>query len=259
MTNPFEAADMAAGYASARPPVHPVVISMVKRRLGLSQKLGCALDVGCGAGLSTRPLASLARSVAGVEPSLAMLRFGSGVAPEAGFVAGFAEQLPFRAGCADLVTAAGSLNYVADLDRSLAEIERVLAPGGMLVAYDFSQGRWFRHSPALEEWFAEFRRRYPPPTGSARPLDPALLATAAPRFVPAGDERFRAGIVLDAGAYLRYMMTETNVASAIAAGTPRGEIQDWCRATLEPVFAGAEREVLFEGYIAYFRNGEQSS
>ena len=40
----------------------------------------------------------------------------------------------------DLVTAAGSLNYT-DIGKSLAEIARVLLPGGYLALYDFSTGR----------------------------------------------------------------------------------------------------------------------
>ena len=47
------------------------------------------------------------------------------------------------------------------------------------------------------------------------------------------------------------MLTETNVAYAIANGIPEAEIREWCRRTLAPVFQGAPREVLFEGYIAW--------
>jgi hypothetical protein len=53
--------------------------------------------------------------------------------------------------------------------------------------------------------------------------------------------------------YLDYAITETNVSSAIAAGTPEAEIREWCCATLAPVFEGRPREVLFRVYTAAFR------
>ena len=253
MKNPFDSAGMAAGYATSRPPVHPIVIEKVRRHLGISQPVECAIDVGCGAGLSTRPLASLARCAVGIEPAEPMLQWTAATAPGSHFVVGRAEELPFPNATANLLTAAGSLNYVADLDLSLAEARRVLAPGGTLVVYDFSQGRRFPDSPALEHWFTEFRSRYPVPTGSARPLDPPALARSVRGLEPAGHEYFEAAVPLDPAFYLDYVMTETNVAHAIRNGCPAGEIREWCAAGLRPVFAGLRREVMFDGYIAYFQ------
>lgn len=247
--NPFS--NLAAGYATARPPVHPLVIGMAARLLDLQDRVDLAIDIGCGSGLSTRPLGLLARRRVGLEPAESMLRWAPQVCPEACFVAGRAEQLPFRGRAADLLTAAGSLNY-ADVKAFFSEALRVLAPGGALVIYDFSQGRRFRDSAALEEWCAEFTRRYPAPAGSARYLDPEVLATFARGFEPAGAERFLAGLILDPAFYVNYMMTETNVSHAIERGTPEAEIRAWCASTVPPVFGGAAREVLFEGYIACF-------
>ncbi len=249
--NPFATSSLAAGYATSRPPVHPLVIGKAAHRLGLTERVECAIDVGCGSGLSTRPLVALARKVVGLEPAESMLHWAAGVCPQASFVVGRAEQLPFRAHSADLMAAAGSLNY-ADVETFFPEALRVLVPGGTLVVYDFSQGRRFRTPGTLEAWFAEFVRRYPRPKGSARYLDPSTLASLARRFEPAGDERFEVGLILEPAFYVNYMMTETNVAEAVRCGTPENEIRDWCESSLKPVFDGAAREVLFEGYLACF-------
>ena len=52
-------------------------------------------------------------------------------------------------------------------------------------------------------------------------------------------------------AYLRYVLSETNVDSAVARGdsdaTAAGE---WCRRTLAPVFAHGDVDVVFPGYVA---------
>jgi hypothetical protein len=52
-------------------------------------------------------------------------------------------------------------------------------------------------------------------------------------------------------AYLRYMLSEVNVDDAIArAACSAEEASDWCRETLEPVFADGEVTVVIPGYIA---------
>jgi predicted TPR repeat methyltransferase len=103
----YDSARLSAGYAFNRPPVHKNIIETERQRLNIDRRLGRALDVGCGAGLSTAALDSLAEFVVGMEPSLAMLRHSGEVAPRAAFVAGEAERLPFAPGSFDLIAAAG--------------------------------------------------------------------------------------------------------------------------------------------------------
>ncbi len=92
MSNPFGTAEMAAGYAKARPPVHEKVLGMVRGRMGA---VGRALDVGCGAGLSTKPLTGWCGECTGLEPAIAMLPYAAAAVPGARFVGGQAEALPF--------------------------------------------------------------------------------------------------------------------------------------------------------------------
>ncbi len=162
--NVYESPRMAAGYAFSRPPVHPHIIRRIRDDLGVATLLARALDIGCGAGRSTVALEPLARSVVGLEPVRAMLAHRHAVAPRASFVAARAEQLPFSSGCFDIVTAAGSLNYV-DLATFLPDVARVLARSGVMVIYDFSAGRRLRDDGRLDAWFGEFERRYPPKSG----------------------------------------------------------------------------------------------
>src|SRR5512138_2967890 len=109
MASVFGSERMAAGYAQARPAVHPRVVDRVVDRLGRCRR---ALDVGCGTGLSAAPLSRLADEVIGIEPNEAMLRWSARVAPVAAFAAARAEALPVRSASVDVITAAGSLNYV---------------------------------------------------------------------------------------------------------------------------------------------------
>ena len=178
-----------------------------------------------------------------------MLQWASTIAPAADFVVGTAEALPLRTGAVDVITAAGSLNY-ANLDRFFPEAERVLVTQGVLVVYDFSAGKSFRNDTSLDEWFARFFTRYPPPVHEARELSPALLAELRCGFRVDTHEHFEIGITLTPDFYLDYVLTETNVAAAVRRGVSQSEIRAWCAETLAPIWNGIEREVLFRGYFA---------
>ena len=123
---------MSAGYATSRPAVHPHVIERVRRHLGLDRKVSRALDVGCGAGLSTKPLEEIAECCIGIEPVEAMLAWTRSTAPDAHFLVGAAEAIPIAGRSIDILTAAGSLNY-ADFDLFFPEAARVLKERGVLV------------------------------------------------------------------------------------------------------------------------------
>ena len=243
---------MAAGYAQARPPVHPHVISRVVSHLRIKSRVKRALDVGCGSGLSTRELEAVAQKTYGIDPVSAMVQQAGVVAPKALFVVGVAENLPFASATMNLITAAGSLNY-ADLSRFFPEALRILEPGGVLVVYDFSQGRSFRNEPSLNVWFDQFKARYPSPPNSGRPLDPATLEAEAIEFHSLSSEQFQVGLMMDQRRYVDYIMTETNVANAIGRGATGEGIKGWCGTSLDDLFGGEAKEVLFNGYIAYLQ------
>lgn len=217
-----------------------------------------ALDVGCGAGLSTRALQSIARHALGIDPSEAMVKCASALVPGADFKVGIAESLPVPPRSMDLIAAAGSLNY-ADLSRFFPEVIRVLAPSGALVVYDFAPGRSFRDSSALDSWFTEFLNRYPMPPNSAREVSPETLSAYDSGLQMSEHEHFEVGLTLEPNFYLNYMMTETNVAHAIEGGVPEELIRRWCADTLHPVFHGSPHEVLFRGYLAVMLNEPTSA
>lgn len=246
----YDSPRLAAGYAFNRPLVHPHIIQTIGQRLCAGGRVRRALDIGCGAGLSTAALEPLAERVAGIEPVAAMLQHHRVVAPHALFVAGQAERLPFADETFELLTAAGSVNY-SDLDLFLPEAARVLTPGGALLIYDFTAGRRLRGSALLEAWSDAFERRYPPLPGYA--LDVRGLAYDRAGLRLERYDELEVAIPMNLASYLAYAMSETSIEAAIRRGASEAEIRAWCHETLWPVFGGELKEVIFDAYIAEVR------
>jgi arsenite methyltransferase len=98
------------------------------------------VDVGCGAGIDSLIAASMvgpAGRVIGVDMTTAMLAKARRAATEAGrdnvdFRESTAEALPVEDGWAEVVISNGVLNLMPDKGVGLAEMARVLKPGGRL-------------------------------------------------------------------------------------------------------------------------------
>jgi SAM-dependent methyltransferase len=94
------------------------------------------LDAGCGSGPLSAALRDRGAVVTGVDASARMLalarrRLGDDVALH---LADLSEPLPFADGAFDDVVASLVLHYLEDWGPTLAEIRRVLRPGGRLIA-----------------------------------------------------------------------------------------------------------------------------
>lgn len=102
------------------------------------------LDVGCGDGALASELARRGASVTGLDPDEAMLRLArrrtEAQRLSLRLVQGRAERLPFGDASFDRVLAVTVLCFVPEGERAVAEMARVLKPGGMLVIGEL--GRW---------------------------------------------------------------------------------------------------------------------
>ena len=110
------------------------------------------VDVGCGPGRFLREAAERGAEAVGVEPSGQMRRIAGWRIPGAlsgrvRVVDGTAERIPLGDGSATVVWAVASFHHWADPEAGLAEVHRVLQPGGrLLIAERLARpGGWFRH------------------------------------------------------------------------------------------------------------------
>lgn len=93
------------------------------------------LDVGCGGGFTCEFLARRGAIVTGVDQSAACIGAAKEHAAANGLAIAYqsapAEDLPYANASFDVVTCVDVLEHVADWQKTLKEIERVLKPGGV--------------------------------------------------------------------------------------------------------------------------------
>ncbi|HEY4460168.1 MAG TPA: methyltransferase domain-containing protein [Pseudonocardiaceae bacterium] len=112
---------------------------------------GEALDAACGTGRHTRRLVELGHRVTGVDLTPEMLAIAEKSVPQADFRVADLLDLPFADESFDLVVCGLALAHLPDLGAGIAELGRVLRPGGRLIT---SQVHPFQ---AHLDWNAPFK------------------------------------------------------------------------------------------------------
>ncbi len=172
------------------------------------------VDLAGGTGDVARLLAGPDRDVIVCDPSTAMMAVGRRRCPSSvDFVEGTAEAMPFAASSVDTVTIAFGLRNVTRLEAALAEIRRVLVPGGRFLCLEFSRpwalvrpaydaysftviprlGAWIAREPSAYGYLVESIRRFPDQREMAAVMRKAGFAAVAWRNLSCGIACLHAG------------------------------------------------------------------
>jgi ubiquinone/menaquinone biosynthesis C-methylase UbiE len=131
----------ASSYDRARPSPPPVLLDLLTQLIGMPHP-SLVVDVGSGTGLSTAIWGERAGRVIGIEPNADMRQVAVHKVEDHPYAAhieyreGLAHQTGLPDECADIVTAAQSFHWMEPTE-TLAEIARILRPGGLFAAYDY--------------------------------------------------------------------------------------------------------------------------
>jgi len=116
-----------------------IVANRVRDKLSSSK--ASVLDVACGTGdLSLALFEITGAGVVGTDFCRPMLEIAAGkMSGRVGLIEGDALELPFRDGTFDVATIAFGLRNVSNVESGLAELSRVVKPGGWVAVLEFSQ------------------------------------------------------------------------------------------------------------------------
>jgi len=121
------------------PPRFEYFRDALTRQLGLQPDALSVLDVGCGGGILSEEFAKLGCRVTGIDPSAPSLDAARQHAARENLTIEYrqasGESIPFDASSFDVVICCDVLEHVADLEKTIREVARVLKPSGMF-CYD---------------------------------------------------------------------------------------------------------------------------
>ena len=117
----------------ADPEYEEQILPMAAEHLAGTRRV---LDVGCGEGqISRLAVARGAEVVVGVDPTWAQVEVATARAGGARYARSGAGALPFRDGAFDAVVACLVFEHIRDVDDAIAEVARVLEPGGRFLFF----------------------------------------------------------------------------------------------------------------------------
>lgn len=131
----------ASSYDRVRPSPPPALPDLLTQLIDMPRP-ALVVDLGSGTGLSTMIWGGRAERVIGIEPNADMRNEakrkieGYSYAAHIEYREGVAHQTGLPDGCANIVTASQSFHWM-EPTTTLAEIARILRPGGLFAAYDY--------------------------------------------------------------------------------------------------------------------------
>lgn len=251
----FDSKRIALGYAK-RPWLHKSVIEQMKIDCDLDEdfKFKNGLDVGCGAGLSTKALRLICDKVMGTDIADAMVEVCEelyGDDPAYSFYVAKAEETKIPEEKYDFVTAAGCINWV-DEKKFMENMSDVLADNGLIVIYDFGITDRMAGNEAYTRWYQdEYLKRFPKPPRKENKWTQDDLPEG---FIMEKQTDYDMEYSFELDAFVDFMLIQSNVNAQIESGSISAEqARDWMIQSLSPVFCDEEKQLVFYGYSWYIR------
>lgn len=249
----FDSKRIAEGYAK-RPWLHKCVIDNLRKDHNLPDtfRFRNGLDVGCGAGLSTKALRLICDKVTGTDISEAMVSVCKELYDDSfAFYTAKAEETVVPNEKYDIVTAAGCINWVDEV-RFMENMKAVTSPNAVIVIYDFGITDKMKDNSDYTTWYRdEYLSKFPKPPRKENKWTQQDLITG---FTMEKQTEYEMEYEFLLDEFVDFMMIQSNVNSKIDAGEmSEDDARLWMKESLEPIFENEKKTLIFSGYSWYIR------
>lgn len=249
----FDTERIALGYAN-RPWIHKDIIGEIAKEYEKRSDFQNGLDVGCGAGLSTKALRLICEHVTGTDISEAMINVCQTLYKDSGynFYAASAEETRHPDKLYDIVTAAGMVNWV-DRDKFLDRMHDIMTSDGLLVIYDFWITDRMKENNTYKEWYQnQYLSEFPKPPRKENVWHQDEMRE---HFLIRKQTTYEICWKFGLEEFVDFMMIQSNVNAKVESGErTMTEVREWMLGTLRPIFGDLERTLIFEGYCWYIEH-----
>lgn len=249
----FDYKRIAQGYKN-RPYLHKQVIEKFREDTG-EPHFTLGLDIGCGAGLSTKALKDICAKVIGADISSEMIQVAKEVCgPDKNieYKVGSAETISIGEEKADIVTAAGAIQWI-DRDLFLSNMNRIMRKEAYLLIYDFAVSDEMTGNSAYTDWWHnQYLKEFPRPYRNEYIWKNKDVICHGFHMLKQTSLSLEYSFCLES--FIEFMMIQSNVNAKIdGEGRKEEDVCQWFKQTLTPVFHDQKQCLLFKGYSWYLR------
>lgn len=259
----FDFKRIAQGYKN-RPFLHKQVITQFQNDIG-KQQFALGLDIGCGAGLSTKALRSICTNVIGTDISSEMINVAREVCEQdenINFLVSSAEDLKMsnlsisnlviKNAKIDIATAAGAIQWI-DKDTFLSNMHQLLNEDGYLLIYDFAISDMMLENPAYTDWWHnQYLMNFPKPYRNESIWKNEDVTPHGFCMIHQLDLKMEHPFNLES--FIEFMMIQSNVNAKIESGERKeNDVYQWFQKTLSPIFHDQTQRFIFKEYSWYLQ------
>lgn len=250
----FDFKRIAQGYKD-RPFLHGQVIDRFQKDVTF-RPFSRGLDIGCGAGLSSKALKRICGHVTGADVSAEMIRAAEEMyGDEDGydFIVSRAEEIPAVEKKYDIATAAGMVQWV-EMEPFLRNLNRIMCENGYVLIYDFSISDRMKGSEAYSVWWHEaYLKEFPKPFRNEEIWTEEEVWRYG--FSMLGQVKYEMEYEFDRDSFVRFMMLQSNVSAKVEGeGRNEEDVREWMEQSLTPIFGEERKTLIFMGYSWYMKN-----
>lgn len=251
----FDYKRIAQGYKD-RPFLHKQVIEQFQRDIS-RQYFSNGLDIGCGAGLSSKALKRICGHVTGADISAEMIRVAREVCECAegyDFIVSKAEEIPAGYSKYDIVTAAGVIQWV-EREPFLLNLKNIMSEHGYILIYDFCISDKMKNSESYSLWWYDmYLKEFPKPFRNEYVWTNDDVEKYG--FTMLNQVQYEMEYEFDMDSFIKFMMIQSNVNTKIEGeGRDINAVRKWFEQSLAPIFNFEKKTLIFEGYSWYIESG----